>query len=340
MGPAIPSVGADGRRVARDEFSPTLTARFLSVQQVRVLLDNNIWSRVSDRDEADSFIKAFQRRGDVVICAAPATLLELQRTPVQQSRLKRVRLVTRSRWFRLETEAKAEMDELAAELGRLRPEWLRAEPTDSAQEHLRFWSSTIWEASRRDLFDTGSPAFAAEEDAVRAVNSVTAANRHAWTAQGFNVDTHGLAERIRTARADLRGTQLGREIGPAAAALKEPVSYWRAETASVLLGLFLHPQTEPFLTYRQWLDPHIDLNLLKAHRDDLMELLLNEMTATAMTRHWLRWAMRFAQTAAKVTHGNARDEQLTGYLPDVDLLLTNDRAYSGSSPQFAPRPLD
>lgn len=220
------------------------------------------------------------------------------------------------------------MEELASELRRLRPGWMRPEPTNSAAQHIRFWENEIWEASRRDLFDRQSPAHLAEEAAVREINQVTQQNRDQWRPKGFNVDSHGLADRISNAHVEIAGTPVARLIGPAAADLQGPIEYWRAETASTLAGLFSMPATEPFSTYRQWLDPFVDLAALDAHRDDFMSLLLTEVHQSAVIRNWLRWAVRFAQTAARVSHGNARDEQLAGYLPDVDILATNDRTFA------------
>jgi hypothetical protein len=220
------------------------------------------------------------------------------------------------------------MQELANELRRLRPEWMRPEPTNSDAQYIHFWETEVWEASRRDLFDRQSPASLAEEAAVLEINGVTQENRDRWRAGGFNLDSHGLAGRIRNARVEIVGTPLATLIGPAAAHLRGPIDYWRAETASTLAGLFAAPATEPFSTYRQWLDPFVDLVELDTHRDDFMSLLMTEVHASAVIRNWLRWAMRFAQTAAKVTHGNARDEQLAGYLPDVDILATNDRTFA------------
>jgi predicted nucleic acid-binding protein len=51
---------------------------------MRVLLDTNIWSRLADQRQQDSFVRLV-RSMDFTVVVPPATLLEILRTPVRDT---------------------------------------------------------------------------------------------------------------------------------------------------------------------------------------------------------------------------------------------------------------
>jgi predicted nucleic acid-binding protein len=117
---------------------------------MRLLLDTNVWSRLIDRGAGEDFYR-YAKTDQIEVMIAPATLLELLRTPDKSNRRKRVRLVCRSRWIRLPTEAESEAAELVAKIRRLRPSWLRRRPDHQQLAMLHnFWGHQIWNAARTD----------------------------------------------------------------------------------------------------------------------------------------------------------------------------------------------
>jgi hypothetical protein len=117
---------------------------------MRMLLDTNVWSHLSRQGVGEKFYRLIKRRS-VNVVTAPATLLELLRTPQDPLRRESVRLIGRSRWTRLPTEAESEVRELVAEVARLREGWLLPEPLRGRYAALASdWRHGIWRAARRD----------------------------------------------------------------------------------------------------------------------------------------------------------------------------------------------
>jgi hypothetical protein len=189
-----------------------------------------------------------------------------------------------------------------------------------------FWSETIWERSRRESFDLQHPASLRTEHDAEAVLAVQRQNQEAWRAAGFNVDMHGMIERLRSARA-LYDPMREREALAEGWDSATSVEAWRDETLELYANVLKTPGREPYKTYVDWMAPFVDLAQIATERTDFGHMLLYEVDIAAMPRNWLRWAVRFAQTAAKLERGNPRDEQLAAYLPDADLFISNDRRF-------------
>jgi hypothetical protein len=80
-------------------------------------------------------------------------------------------------------------------------------------------------------------------------------------------------------------------------------------------------------TYHDWAAPYIRTRAAGRETGSLGQVLLYEAQAHELPRHWLRWAVYFAQLHAKVDESSSRDQQLACNLPDADLLLTRDRRF-------------
>jgi hypothetical protein len=293
---------------------------------LRLLLDTNIWSRLVERGESEEFYQRMRKRRDIDIVIAPATLLELQRDRDFERRRKAEMLVCEAAWTRLPTESRTEADEVIAEVRRLRPEWARNGSVGAYRRHARFWKSKIWDASREGRFDPPHPErLRSERDEERVLETQRFTQENMRAAK-FNIDTHGLSRRLLEAKAtydpaDSDWESLGWEAS-------DGVEIWRVENASVWTTTLARPQVEPFKSSIDWIQPFLDIEAMAANRTSLGHMWLYEVERANVPVNWLRWAVRFAQTAAKLEPSGARDEQLATYIAHADLFITNDRRFS------------
>jgi 3'-phosphoadenosine 5'-phosphosulfate sulfotransferase len=150
-------------------------------------------------------------------------------------------------------------------------------------------------------------------------------NQGSFRAAGYNIDTHGLARRLR----ESRGVYDPSEPDPEAEGWEssEPVETSRLENQEFWLTTLRRRNDEPFKTSIDWMEPFLNIEAMVAAQRIFGRMWLYEIEAIKVPRNWLRWAVRFARTAAKLEVGNPRDEQLACYLPDTDLFITNDRRF-------------
>jgi hypothetical protein len=292
---------------------------------MRVLFDTNIWSRLAERREAQDFHRLV-RDSKLQVVVAPATLLELQRTARNANRTRQIRLICMSSWTRLRTEAAEEADELVGEIRRLRSQWLTNGSLAAFRRYELFWSKTIWERARRSLFDPKHPTMLRLDRDGESALATQRANQMTWRADGFNLDMHGISERLRSARATYDPRDEKRALADGWES-NTWVDMWRVDTHGLFMHVLKAPMGKPLATYIDWLEPFVDLPEVRANVADFGRMLLYEADASGMRRSWIRWAVRFAQTAAKLESGNPRDEQLAAYLPDADLFISNDRRF-------------
>ena len=184
----------------------------------------------------------------------PATLLELQRTARKADRTRQIRLICMSSWNRLRTEAAEQADELVGEIRRLRPQWLTSESLAAFRRYELFWSKTIWERARRGLFDPKHPTVLRLDRDVEGALAIQRANQLTWRADGFNLDMHGISERLRSARVtyDPRGENRALADGWESDTW---VDMWRVDTHGLFMHILKAPMEKPFTTYVDWLEP-------------------------------------------------------------------------------------
>lgn len=298
---------------------------------MRVLLDTNIWSRLADQRQQDSFVQLV-RSMDLTVVVPPATLLEILRTPRRAARRARVRLVCRMAWQRLKTEAESEADELVQEIGRLHPEWLLAQPDLRKITDLeRFWLNDIWEAARREnprILEKAHTEGAAERTAVLDLQRQQQAE---WREEGVLRPLERLQHSIRSLRAVpqpdpvhiRRAENIGWEAGTAIEPwrYKVQVAYWYALAVAPRRA----QRTGEDTTDADWVGSYVDLDAIRRNEREFGRMLLYETVDAQMPRAWLRWAVDFAQHSVRIGEGNPVDGQLAPYLVEADLFATNDR---------------
>jgi predicted nucleic acid-binding protein len=293
---------------------------------MRLLLDTNVWSRLIDRGAGEDFYR-YAKSDKVEVVIAPATLLELLRTPDRLHRRERVRLVCRSRWTRLPTEAESEAAELVAEIRRLHPLWLRQEPDHRLLATLHnFWRHQIWKAARAD-----TPAL------VKAAASHASSEKEALLRDQREQQQWWRADRVLLSLdempSNLREVVVAPETAAEAWAVARGwrpgtrVEHWRFETLNVFhQALFVAPirsqRTREHTTYADWVGAYVNLEKLNAKRRQFGELVLYAANPAVMRRNWLRWAVHFAQHASRIGEGNPVDAQHATYLFDADFFVT------------------
>ncbi len=298
---------------------------------MRVLLDTNIWSRLADQRQQDPFVR-LARETSLDVVVPPATLLEIIRSPDRTARRTRLRLVCRTAWRHLKTEAESEAEELVGEIERLRPEWLLDQPNIGRITELeRFWLERIWESARRehpDLIQQAQAKGAAERASFLKLQRGQQAQ---WREDGFLRSLEHLRKEIHTLRlgvgpdpaqvrnAERNGWKAGTLIEPWRYAVQ--VAYWDA--LAVAPGRA--KRTGEHTTYADWVGSYIDLDTIRRDRKGFGQLIFYEIAEAKMPRAWLRWAVDFAQHFVRIGVGNPVDAQLAPYLVEADFFMTNDR---------------
>jgi hypothetical protein len=298
------------------------------------MLDTNIWSRMTVRDQQHHFNQIVRNKKlDVVM--PPATLLEVLRTQDRQRRRAVTKLVCRKIWRRLRTEAQAESAELVAEIRRLRPTWILDHPDLHAVAKLeRFWLRTIYE-----LASTDAPQ-------LLALNQIVGASERQGVFdlqrdQQIRFRSDGFLRSLEEAQALFPALEVSPgPLGSPASRRAEAygwdpgakVAPWRLDLLSVQWqALVVDPVrtqiTGQAATYADWVGAYVDLGAISQNRRDFGHLLLYEIDETHMPRAWLRRAVALVQHSMKLGRGNPVDAQLASYLVDADLFVTNDRRY-------------
>jgi predicted nucleic acid-binding protein len=298
---------------------------------MRVLLDTNIWSRLADQRQQDSFVRLV-RSMDLTVVVPPATLLEILRTPLRTARRTRVRLVCRMTWHRLKTEAESEADELVQEIRRLHPEWLLAKPDLERITGLeRFWLNDIWEGARREnptILENAHRQGAAERAAVlNSQRQQQAQWREEGALRSLEELRHGIrflraapqSDPISIRRAEEFGWEAGRSVEPWR--YKVQVAYWHTLTVAPQRAQHTGEDT----TDADWVGSYVSLDAIRSNKKEFGRMLLYEVEDARMPRAWLRWAVDFAQHSVRIGAGNPVDGQLAPYLAEADLFATNDR---------------
>jgi predicted nucleic acid-binding protein len=293
-------------------------------EQMRVMLDTNIWSEIGRRDSRLAIEGlALARRWRIQ--TPPATLLEAIMTPDPDARGKILEVLSSRHWTRLRTEADQESAELISEARRLRPRWVRQLPLPGSPAHYRnFWQKTIWREARKD------------SELLRAVSVEvhSAADSEAFKVQKFNRDQRvSEGQDVR----DLRHIVLEPEDWSNTAYLMgwkpgERVEWWRVQARDVFWNAL---RTAPIdrmrgqnSTYTDWLEPYLHVDEMQSDGVDFTRFWFDEVEQIRMPRVWLRWAVQTAQMMGRITPSSPRDDQLSAYLIDCDIFVTADRRFA------------
>ncbi|MFC4586013.1 hypothetical protein [Sphaerisporangium corydalis] len=296
---------------------------------MRVLLDTNVWSRLIDKGAGEDFYR-YAKNANLDVLIAPATLMELLASPNPESRRMRVRVVCRSRWTRLPTEAESEANEVVSEIRRLRPAWLRPKPDLYRLAHLHeLWQNVKWREARAAEPYLIEEATAGMDAYVRRM-MILSQREQKRLREGTDYLTYPtdiskrLSEPVEVVpdrNPEKRMIALGWRRGTSCQG-------WRVQLAMVidhaLFGAGAHPG-EPFA---DWIGIYVDLHKLRMQRRDLGSMLLYEVEPSAMKRNWLRWAVDFTQPAMRIGSGNPGDNQLSAYLFDADIFITADKRFA------------
>jgi hypothetical protein len=298
---------------------------------MKLMLDTNVWSHLARQGASESFHRLVKRRS-ITVAVAPATVLELLRTPDVDLRRKSAKLVARSRWERMPTEAQSEVIELIAEISRLRHEWLLDEPLWGRHADLALnWKHGIWEAARRDSEAAIRYAQSHAVDAREGIVDFQRERSKEWREAGFMRELGEFAMKLNKMTAspapsdEKRLRSLGWRPGTS-------VEAWRLEALYHFhLGLFRAkvPYGSPTegSAYADWFEVFVNLNEVSLKAAEFCELLLYDMSANALPRAWMRWAIGMAQHTVKASTGNAVDGQLSTYLYDAEIFVTSDKRF-------------
>lgn len=281
-------------------------------KQARILIDTNIWSEIAKVDACHDLARA-ARQASAEILVTPTIVEEVRAIPDPARRLKALRVVTRPTWTRLMPEAYTECSELKAELKRLRPEWVIANPNFKEVNRLRY----DWVRKKGGLWDR------ARVDASRRITdeSIRSEIEHRLARDE--------AKTIRKRVHDSGENGCGIHIEHVGFMPDEgtpgwsgnAVHYWRATSLYCFrseLMIFTSP-------YREWLDNEVDVFAMLADDESMNHLWYHELDPCHVPSHWMRGAFEFLASQHKVTAGTPGDCSFATSFPQADLVVSADK---------------
>jgi hypothetical protein len=255
----------------------------------RALLDTNIWRYVVDENGQGEMFR-LSRKGAYKIQAAPAVLFEILRMSDASLRSALVRLITNHRFARLMLEAYSESMEILREIGRVRPDWLRANPNTVFFDRLK----KDWSRKTGGLWLDYS-RFSDQAAQIRQT-------------QDYEMVEGGRRE-TQNARKEMLGIGWKRNppMDKTLAGFKEPVPGWRGDMVEAwridsVVGLTYNLRRTG-CPYRDWIAPFVELDNGLLYSAEWVEFWLYQARREALPRQWIRWAHSFAQRFRKTTPG-------------------------------------
>lgn len=218
-----------------------------------------------------------------------------------------------------------ECRELAALIGATCPDLLRR-PADHATEsdQLRFWTEDIY------------------ADAAHLPQGLRFAGQRSERVTGRTPDKYAamLKATKRQVSAGNLITELSGQLHVRLDAPEVPAhldgyaahafGVWLLGQMSPILAAISGPRATPAMqTWKDWMSCLLDLSAVKAEWEHVTESLARATPTPELAVSWMRWATVIGQTRFKVGHGSAGDNQLSLYLPAVDLLVTADKGLAG-----------
>lgn len=289
---------------------------------MRVLLDTNVWSYVG-RENAVHDLTRWARMSGATVVVAPASLLEIVRTPNRHERARTLTAITRRRWERLPTEAQSEAKEIANSVRRHRPDWLLHEPRPSSvKTYEAFWSNEVWRVARKRP-DNLLAQLKGEPNITELLVASQLEMRDDWRLNRAGEKLNDVVvEMDKSTIPELKEGWRG-----------DRVPFWRVSSSTlfwrelaVLRATRWDPRTGS--SYQDWLGVYVDVAVMTADRGAFNEFWYYLVSASEVPRNWIRWATHHAQLDNRIETGNPVDAQLSAYLLDCDLFCTADRRFA------------
>jgi hypothetical protein len=278
----------------------------------RLLLDTNIWSEIAKLDAGVELGKA-ARSSSIEILVTPTIVEEIRAIPDASRRLKALRLVTQPSWTRLMPEPFLECAELKAEIKRLRPEWVIANPNYAEVNRLRYdWvrkSGGFWERARVDAPRRVTDESIRGETEHHLAREEAEAIRKRTFESGENGSATHLEHVAYMPATGTRGWS------------GKPVHYWRAPSLFTFrneLMIYASP-------YREWIDNEVDVFAMLADDASMNHLWFHELNPRNVPSQWMRGAFEFLAAWHKVTPGTPGDCTLATVFPQADLIVSADK---------------
>ncbi|MGR6616711.1 hypothetical protein ACU6QK_10765 [Pseudomonas rhodesiae] len=280
---------------------------------MRFFLDTNIWSYIANEDAGDE-LATHARAAGVEIVVSPAVVDEVQQLPVPEARRKVIQLLTKKDWKRLMPEVFSECAELKAEIIKLRPEWVIAEPNMREFNRVRYdWirrTGGYWDRARRGVETPPTNESVRREQEERLAVEQSFAIRERMQKIKPGGETH---------------LQYVGHI-PEAGTLGwtgKPVHYWRVPS----LHMFKSELQVYESAVREWLDSEIDVPAMLSSPESMNRLWFHELDPAAVPRQWLRGSFEFLQAWHKITTGTPGDTRLATHLVDADIIISADKNF-------------
>ena len=285
----------------------------LRAMHPKVLLDSNIWRYVVDAREQGRLIHA-ARHSSTRVQVAPAIVFEALRLRDISLRNQLIALMTNRAFDRMMPEAFSEIMEILAEIGRLRPQWLRKEP-----------DTAFFDRSRKDWSRKTGGFW------VRCADTPDLEAGYIAQSEGSTLKRAG--EEIKNARKEMIEARwkANPPLDEIRAGLHYPLEGWNGELVEAwrlesLNGL-TYALSRPGHPYRDWLSPFLELDTGLLKSAGWVEFWMHAADVKAVPRQWIRWGHAFAQRFRKVTAGSGGDNQLFSYLLDTDMVITADKGF-------------
>lgn len=317
-----------------------MQAELPGVQRLRVMLDTNVWTYLSEQGAGKIFWRFVLAQGHTVM-VPPATIMEASRLPKAEIRDPLLRLLGNDRFVHLRTEAAMQADEWIRVAHNTNPAWMRARPDIEAIAALnKFWTKDLPRAALNPTIWPWENTLAIGRDARKIASKTVRENK------ALRSPNEKLAPRLGDLWANVGNLQEGERIGFDA---HERVESWRCDISHLwwvnLIALTNQVNNDRFraaitgspvknvsTTHADWTFPWIDRGMLRKDRAGWNTFWYRTVTAPTVPRSWLPWAVSLAQTDFRIGNGSGigGDQQLSCYLVDADILITADKAYSNT----------
>ncbi len=317
-----------------------MQAELPGVQRLRVMLDTNVWTYLSEQGAGKIFWRFVLAQGHTVM-VPPATIMEASRLPKPEIRDPLLRLLGDDRFVHLRTEAAMEADEWIRVARSTNPAWMRSSPDTKAIAALnKFWTKDLPKAALNSTNWSWENTLAVGRDARKIASRTVRENKALQSPNGK------LAPQLGDMWVTVENLQESERLGfdP-----QERVESWRRDISLLwwfnLITLTNQVNNERFrnsitgsafrnvsTTYADWTFPWIDRGTLRNDRAGWNRFWYRTVPAQSVPRSWLRWAVSLAQTDFRIGNGTGMggDQQLSCYLVDADIFITADKAYSNT----------
>jgi len=280
-----------------------------------IYFDTNVYALMANQG-CVSEVKRLLRRCATSVLGSAFNLFESFRTVDPERRAAHVRAISALAWrHEEEPQLYKQAMELLNEIRRRRPEWLSKSPDMRlANEHRRV-EKELWVEIRRD------PYYLPENVALYRATSSTGVRIKRDHQRKLR------ARQIRDGFLTLRGRILlpkhHVDLQASLDALSFLDAYWRTGSAWTWFAA-LHG--DPFLSDSgDFLRPHLAVSEIKF--GPWLEFWVHEADPERLKRDRLAAFTDYYQTHHSITTGNAVDIAHSGYLLDVDLLITQDKDF-------------